>query len=66
MDKISFPYRAHSHLMLMHVINECGAWARQDLEVDYDRVISREDAHHLVPKAEVEFVSGNHVSTYAA
>jgi hypothetical protein len=25
MDKISFPYRAHSHLALMHVINECGA-----------------------------------------
>ena len=66
MDKISFPYRAHSHLMLMHVINECGAWARQDLEVDYQRVISREDAHQLVPSAEVEFVSGNHVSTYAA
>ncbi len=66
MDKISFPYRAHSHLALMHVINDCGAWERQDLEVDYQRVISREDAHELVPKAEVEFVSGNHVSTYAA
>lgn len=66
MDRISFPYRAHSHLVLMHVINECGAWARQDLEVDYQRVISREDAHEMVPSAEVEFVSGNHVSTYAA
>jgi ABC-type nitrate/sulfonate/bicarbonate transport system substrate-binding protein len=66
MDKISFPYRAHSHLALMHVINDCGAWERQDLDVDYERVISREDAHELVPKAEVEFVSGNHVSTYAA
>ncbi len=66
MDKISFPYRAHSHLVLMHVISECGAWERQDLDVDYLRVISREDAHELVPKAEVEFVSGNHVSTYAA
>ena len=66
MDKISFPYRAHSHLALMHVINDCGAWERQDLDVDYERVISREDAHDLVPTAEVEFVSGNHVSTYAA
>lgn len=66
MDRISFPYRAHSHLVLMHVIKECGAWARQDLDVDYERQISREDAHELVPKAEVEFVSGNHVSTYAA
>jgi ABC-type nitrate/sulfonate/bicarbonate transport system substrate-binding protein len=66
LDRIIFPYRAHSHLVLMHVINECGAWARQDLDVDYKRVISREDAHELVPSAEVEFVSGNHVSTYAA
>jgi ABC-type nitrate/sulfonate/bicarbonate transport system substrate-binding protein len=66
MDHISFPYRAHSHLALMHVIAETGAWARQDLDVDYQRVISREDAHELVPKGEIEFVSGNHVSTYAA
>lgn len=66
MDRIQFPYRAHSHLVLMHVIQESGAWARQGLDVDYERVISREDAHELVPKGEVEFVSGNHVSTYAA
>lgn len=66
MDHIKFPYRAHSHLVLMHVIQECGAWAHHDLDVDYQRVISREDAHALVPTAEVEFVSGNHVSTYAA
>ena len=66
MDHISFPYRSSSHLALMHVINDCGAWKRQDLEVDYERQIGRDDAHELVPKAEVEFVSGNHVSTYAA
>ena len=50
----------------MHVINECGAWERQGLDVDYDKIINREDAHELVPTGEVEFVSGNHVSTYAA
>ncbi len=66
MDHIKFPYRAHSHLVLMHVIQECGAWAHHDLDVDYQRVISREDAHAMVPTGEVEFVSGNHVSTYAA
>ena len=66
MDHISFPYRAHSHLALMHVIQESGAWAHHDLDVDYERVISREDAHELVPTGKVEFVSGNHVSTYAA
>ena len=66
MDHISFPYRAHSHLALMHVIAESGAWTRNNLDVDYERVISREDAHELVPSGKVEFVSGNHVSTYAA
>ena len=66
MDHIQFPYRAKSHLALMHVISEIGAWERNNLKVDYERQINREDAHELVPKASVEFVSGNHVSTYAA
>ncbi len=66
MDHIQFPYRAKSHLALMHVIAEIGAWERHNLNVDYERQINREDAHELVPKASVEFVSGNHVSTYAA
>ena len=50
----------------MHVIAESGAWARHDLDVDYDKIIGRDDAHELIPKGEIEFVSGNHVSTYAA
>jgi ABC-type nitrate/sulfonate/bicarbonate transport system substrate-binding protein len=66
MDHIQFPYRSTSHLALMHVINETGAWERNGLKVDFDKIISRGDAHDLVPKGEVEFVSGNHVSTYAA
>ncbi|MGE5539512.1 MAG: ABC transporter substrate-binding protein [Gemmatimonas sp.] len=66
MDRVSFPYRSSSHLALMHVIAESGAWERQGLEVDYDKPIDRESAHKLVPSGEVEFVSGNHVSTYAA
>jgi ABC-type nitrate/sulfonate/bicarbonate transport system substrate-binding protein len=66
MDHIHFPYRSSSHLALMHVINETGAWERNGLQVEYDKIISRGDAHDLVPKGEVEFVSGNHVSTYAA
>jgi ABC-type nitrate/sulfonate/bicarbonate transport system substrate-binding protein len=65
MDHIKFPYRSTSHLALMHVINDSGAWARNNLDVEYDKIISRGDAHDLVPKGEVEFVSGNHVSTYA-
>lgn len=65
MDHIKFPYRSSSHLALMHVINESGAWERNNLVVEFDKVISRGDAHELVPTGEVEFVSGNHVSTYA-
>lgn len=65
MDHINFPYRSSSHLALMHVIQESGAWERNGLVVDYEKIISRGDAHELVPKGKVEFVSGNHVSTYA-
>ena len=64
MDKIAFPYRSSSHLVLLHVIAESGAWQKQGLEVDYDRYISSTDAHKMVPAGEVEFVGGNHVSTY--
>jgi ABC-type nitrate/sulfonate/bicarbonate transport system substrate-binding protein len=66
MDHVNFPYRSTSHLALMHVISESGAWERNDLKVDFDKIISRGDAHDLVPTGEVEFVSGNHVSTYAS
>lgn len=66
MDHIHYPYRSDSHLALMHVIAESGMWEKYDLDVDYQWEISREDAHTRVPTGEVEFVSGNHVSTYAA
>ncbi len=64
MDKIAFPYRSSSHLVLLHVVAESGAWEKHGLEVDYDRHISSTDAHRCVPTGEVEFVGGNHVSTY--
>jgi ABC-type nitrate/sulfonate/bicarbonate transport system substrate-binding protein len=64
MDKISFPYRASSHLALLHVISESGAWAKQGLDVKYDFQISKSDAHRAVASGEVEFVGGNHISTY--
>ena len=65
MDHVNFPYRSSSHLNLLHVVSESGAWARHNLEVDYDKEISRDDAHQLVSSGQVEFASGNHVSTYA-
>jgi ABC-type nitrate/sulfonate/bicarbonate transport system substrate-binding protein len=64
MDKISFPYRASTHLNLLHVISESGAWAKQGLDVNYDFQISKTDAHRAVKSGEVEFVGGNHISTY--
>jgi ABC-type nitrate/sulfonate/bicarbonate transport system substrate-binding protein len=64
MDKIAFPYRSSSHLVLLHVIAESGSWEKHGLEVDYDRPISSTEAHRAVPLGEIEFVGGNHVSTY--
>lgn len=63
-DKISFPYRASTHLNLLHVISESGSWAKHGLDVNYDFQISKSDAHRAVASGEVEFVGGNHISTY--
>lgn len=65
MDKVAFPYRSRSHLALLHVVSESGSWAKHGLEVDYKSYISSEDAHRDLPTGAVEFVGGNHVSTYA-
>jgi ABC-type nitrate/sulfonate/bicarbonate transport system substrate-binding protein len=63
-DKVSFPYRSSTHLNLLHVVAESGAWARQGLDVNYDFLIAKGDAHRAVKNGEVEFVGGNHISTY--
>ena len=65
MDTVAFPYRSAGHLALLHVVAESGSWEKYGLRVNYDYQISSSDAHDLVPKGEVEFVGGNHVSTYA-
>jgi ABC-type nitrate/sulfonate/bicarbonate transport system substrate-binding protein len=64
MDHVSFPYRSRSHLALLHVISESGAWERHGLEVAYKNFISSGDAHRDLPAGNIEFVGGNHVSTY--
>ncbi len=64
-DHISFPYRSSSHLAFLHVVSESGSWEKHGLEVNYDYKISSADAHLNIPTEEVEFVGGNHVSTYA-
>jgi hypothetical protein len=48
MDKVAFPYRSSSHLILMHVVAESGAWEKHGLQVDYDyKIGSLWDLHHL-------------------
>lgn len=64
MDKVHFPYRSDSHLPLLHVLAESGSWEKHGLEVEYDYFISSTDAHKNVANGSVEFVGGNHVSTY--
>jgi len=66
LDHINFPYRSSSHLLLHHVIAKSGSWEKHGLDVNYDYFISSADAHADVPTGKVEFVSGNHISTYGA
>jgi ABC-type nitrate/sulfonate/bicarbonate transport system substrate-binding protein len=64
-DHVSFPYRSETHLPFLHVVSESGSWEKHGLEVNYNYKISSTDAHLEVPNMDVEFVGGNHVSTYA-
>jgi len=64
MDKIAFPYRSSSHLVLLHVVAQSGAWAKYGLDVEYDRYIRSVEAQEAIEAGDVEFVGGNHVSTY--
>ncbi len=64
MDKVAFPYRSSSHLILMHVVAESGAWEKHGLQVDYDYKIGSQDAQAGIESGDLEFCGGNHVSTY--
>jgi len=65
MQKVHFPYRSSSHLSFLHVVAESGAWEKHGLEVEYNFPISAKEAHKAVAEGSIEFVGGNHVSTYA-
>ena len=64
MDKVAFPYRSSTHLPLLHVIAQSGSWEKHGLDVEYDKGISSSESHRAIPAGDVEFVGGNHVSTY--
>lgn len=65
MDTIHFPYRSNTHLPFLHVVAESGSWEKYGLRVEYDYSIGSDDAHKGVATGSVEFVGGNHISTYA-
>lgn len=65
MDEIQFPYRSPTHLLFLHIVEKSGAWAKQDLEVEYDFFVGSDSAHEKLANGEIEFVDGNHVSPYA-
>ena len=65
MDTIHFPYRSDNHLPFLHVVGESGSWEKHGLQVRYDYHIRSEDAHKDVANGTVEFVGGNHITTYA-
>ena len=50
--------------MLLHVVAESGSWEKYGLDVDYARPISSHEAHEAVTSGSIEFVGGNHISTY--
>jgi ABC-type nitrate/sulfonate/bicarbonate transport system substrate-binding protein len=64
-DHVNFPYRSETHLPFLHVVAESGSWEKYGLDVAYNKKISSADAHREVPSEHIEFVGGNHVSTYA-
>ena len=63
MDKVSFPYRATTHLAFLHVVGQSGAWAKHGLDVNYDWQISKSDAHRAV--ASGDYASRRTVQTGA-
>ena len=64
MDSVKFPYRSARHLALLHVVNESGAWKKQNLSVEYDSYVDPEEAHQLLKKGKVQFIGGNHITPY--
>lgn len=65
MDTIHFPYRSGTHLVLLHVIGQSGSWEKHGLRVEYNQYINSSRSHEAINNGDVEFVGGNHVSTYA-
>jgi ABC-type nitrate/sulfonate/bicarbonate transport system substrate-binding protein len=51
-------------LTLLHVIAHGGFWEKYGLDVDYERGITSSDAHRAIEAGDIEFVGGNHISTY--
>jgi hypothetical protein len=62
MDKIAFPYRSSSHLVLLHVVAESGAWEKHGLARAAPRQLETETALALCV---VAFSDGKPHSTFS-
>jgi ABC-type nitrate/sulfonate/bicarbonate transport system substrate-binding protein len=58
-------YRAPSHLPLWAVIQDAGIWQQVGLElIDFQYVEASSTAEQALLAGDVDFISGNHISTY--
>lgn len=58
-------YRSATHLPIWAVLRDAGIWDRVGLELtQFDYVDDSSIAEHLLLSGEIDFISGNHISTY--
>ncbi|MFI5266936.1 MAG: ABC transporter substrate-binding protein [Chloroflexota bacterium] len=58
-------YRSPSHLPIWSVLREAGIWQQVGLElVEFEYVQASSDAERALLAGDVDFISGNHISTY--
>jgi ABC-type nitrate/sulfonate/bicarbonate transport system substrate-binding protein len=63
--KIRGIYRATSHLPIWAVLQEAGIWAQVGLELtSFEFVDESSTAEKLLLSGDIDFISGNHISTY--
>lgn len=64
MSEINLLYRADSHLMLWHVVEDAGYWKQLGASVQFTYCDTPQAAEAALIAEEADFVSGNHVTPY--
>src|SRR5438309_11515693 len=63
--KIRGIYRATSHLPIWAVLEHAGIWGQVGLELtSFEFVDDSSVAEHALLSGDIDFISGNHISTY--